>query len=377
MTTYKPKDAKVVSVWKQLSSEEREMRLFDARRRLELINALDERMSGESERSAAARLKAECDRTNIRRRRKRYERLGPDGLIDLRKGHCSPMPDEIQVAIRTLRRANPAIDVETIADYVKKHHGFMTSGSAVKRVLREHGLNRRSGPQKGNTTAGEQRVELGGMKLLEAACVETGYVEAPARAIITHVRDLPGPETPEEPDTSGRDEYSRFLPEYNERYRKRPDTPIGPGFASVLEKRKSMNPDRLEISKTRDAIIERKLPALPASPIICTGRWDSMRVSRADKLLRDVCGFPYMPATLDRFSRELKYVGAANTLWEVHARFWFAKSSERGDERRAAVLYVDGTSKPVPDPFVQSVNKDQSVGTDDAGDGTGGVSHRP
>ncbi|MCP4489356.1 MAG: hypothetical protein GY820_18905, partial [Gammaproteobacteria bacterium] len=345
--TYKPKDTMVVRVWKRLSPEDRETRLFHARRRLELIKALDERMDEESERSAAIRLKAECDRTTIRRWRERYEKLGLDGLIDLRIGHCSSMPDEIQVVICTLRRINPAIDVETIVAYVKEHHGFMTSGSTVKRVLSEHGLNRRPGPQKGSTTAGEQRMELGGMKLLEAACAETGYVEALARAIVTHVQDLPGPETPEKPDMSGRDEYSRFLPEYNERYRKKPGTSIGPGFASVSEKRKRMNPGRLEISKTREAIIERKLLALLASPIIGGGRWDSMRVSRADKLLKEVCGFPYMPATLDRFSRELKYAGVANTLWEVHARFWFAESSGWGDERRATVLYVDGTTKPI------------------------------
>jgi hypothetical protein len=34
----------------------------------------------------------------------------------------------------------------------------------------------------------------------------------------------------------------------------------------------------------------------------------------------ELCGFAYMPSTLDLFSRELKYVGVSNTLWEVHAR---------------------------------------------------------
>ncbi len=39
--------------------------------------------------------------------------------------------------------------------------------------------------------------------------------------------------------------------------------------------------------------------------------------------LEELCGYGYMPATLDQFTRELKLLGVSNTLWEVHARMLF------------------------------------------------------
>ncbi len=54
-----------------------------------------------------------------------------------------------------------------------------------------------------------------------------------------------------------------------------------------------------------------------------------------------------MPGTLDKFTRELKYAGVASTLWEVHARFWLNLSLAWGDEKQAAVCFIDSTTKPV------------------------------
>ena len=95
----------------------------------------------------------------------------------------------MRAAICTLRRANPDIDVVVLVEYALKHHGFSTSATTVKRVLRQEGLNRRRGPVIANPLAGEQRLELGGMKLVEAACVETGYVEALAVGVRDELTD--------------------------------------------------------------------------------------------------------------------------------------------------------------------------------------------
>jgi transposase len=359
---YEPKEAKVAKIWKGLSQKAREARLSRAKHRNELIKALGERGLDESERSTASRLDADVDRTTIRRWRERYEKYGIDGLIDQRVGPHRMIPEEVRVAIRTLRRADPNIAVEYIVKHVKQHHGVKPSGSTVKQILREAGLNRRPGPPKGSVFAGESRLELGGMKLLEAACVETGYVKALTQAVMGHVKDLPMPENSQEPNKSGRDAYGRFNSAYNERYRKKPDDVIGPGFTSVLVKRKDMDPDRFEISKASEAVIERKLFSLIASPMISGGRWDGMRVSRAEKYLQEICGVSYMPATLDKFSRELKYAGVANTLWEVHARFWLAQTKTWADPRRAAVMYVDGTTKPIWTNLFSQATKVSQVG---------------
>ncbi len=358
---YKPENSKVLRVWNRLSTETREKRFSQAKKRLELVKAMEKRDGNESERAASVRLNGGVDRTTIRIWREKYNKIGFDGLIDIRVGPYTLMPEEIQNAICTLRRMDPNINVEAIISHVKEYHDFKTSATTVKRVLRKNGLNRKSG-QKQKPKAVEKRLEFGGMKLLEAACVETGYVESLAKAVSAHVKDLPIPETPVEPDKSGRDDFGRITPEFNERYLKKAGDSIGPGFASVSEKKKDMDPTRMELFDAKESTIERKLLGLMGSPLIGSGRWDGMRASNADTFLQEVCGYPYMPATLDRFSRELKYAGVASTLWEVHARFWLSESSKWGDKRRATVLYADGTTKPVWTQMFSHSTKVSGVG---------------
>jgi len=359
---YKPKDPKVTRIWNLLSPEAQDAKISQARERLELIKNLDKRDKDESEQAATVRLNIKVNRTTIKRWQERYNKLGFDGLFDLRVGYYRPMSEDVKKTICALRLVDPNIDVESIVSHVKEHHDFKTSPSTVKRVLRKNGLNRKPGTQKGNSTAGEQRLEFGGMKLLEAAFIETGYVKALTEGVSVHVNDLPRPEIPVEPDRSGRDKFGRITAEYNERYRKKEGDIIGPGFVSVSEKRKNMDPARLEIADAKEVTLERKLLALMGSPLVGSGSWDGMRISSADTFLKEMCGYPYMPATLDRFARELKYAGVANTLWEVHARFWFSESSQWGDERRAAVIYADGTSKPIWTHMFSQSTKVSQVG---------------
>jgi len=108
-------------------------------------------------------------------------------------------------------------------------------------------------------------------------------------------------------------------------------------------------------------VVERKLMALWYSPLLGSGRWDGIRVSRG-QLLDELCGHAYMPATLERFTAELRYAGVADTLWEVHARQWLELTSSWGDERMASVLFVDGTTKPVWTRMFAQSTKVSSVG---------------
>jgi len=306
------------------------------------------RPKGQSETKAIAGLVPQQDRTNVRRWQERYLEQGFEGLISRRHTPVrTPMPEAVRVAICTCRQIDPAFDVDAIVTHVGEHHDYSTSETVVKRVLREAGLARRRGPPSGvSRPVAERRLELGGMKLVEAACVETGYADVLTRSVVEHLKDLRRPADAGPPDTSGRDDKGRFLSEYNERFEKGPDDPVGPGFASVEMKREGLDPARLQVSQVGAHIIERKLLALFVSPLLGGGRWDGIRVPRGE-LLEEVCGVAYMPATLDRFTRELKYAGVASTLWESHARLWLKLTSGWGDPLRAVVLYVDGTTKPV------------------------------
>jgi hypothetical protein len=122
-----------------------------------------------------------------------------------------------------------------------------------------------------------------------------------------------------------------------------------------------MDPERLQISQVSQAVIERKLYGVLASPLLGNGRWDGIRVPRGE-LLEELCGIAYMPATLEKFTGELKYAGVSSTLWEIHARLWLEQTKAWGDERRAAVLYVDGSTKPIWTTFFSQSTKVSSVG---------------
>jgi transposase len=346
--TYEPTNQNVLDIWVRLLPATREKLFNKAQQRLELINALESNREHVSERKAADKIQSGVNRTTIRDWRERYELFGFDGLIDLRMGPCRKLDSKITEVICTLRRVNADISVDDIIAYLKKHHDVKIGGTSVKKVLRENGLNRPRGISPGmKRKITEHPLTFGGIKLLEAALVETGYIEALSNAVIAYVDNIPRPEIANEVDISGRDSNGRFLPEYNERNRKGPDDKIGPAFVSVAQKRENMNIDRLEIAEASQEVVERKLIALMSSPLLGNGRGDGMRTTQAGILLNEVCGYPYMPATLDRFTRELKYAGVAATLWEVHAMFSQKLSQECGENRRDAILYIDGTTKPV------------------------------
>jgi hypothetical protein len=345
--SYRPERPQWLEIWQRLPQESRQERFAEALQRQRDIEAVrDSRNPAESERAAIERLTKDSH-SSFKRWQKRYAQYGFDGLVDWRLPCGVPsMPAKVQAAICTLRQADPNVDVETIVQHIARHHHFETSSTKVKRVLREAGLARRRGPAAGSSSAGEQHLELGGMKLVEVALQETGYLTAMSVAVQEEMAEVPRPEPASAVDTSDRDELGRFLPAYNERYRQGENDAIAPGFASVGKKRIGLDPTRLHMNGVQQEIIERKMLALMVSPFLGGGRWDGIRAPRG-ALLKELCGYAYMPATLDLFSRELKFVGVSSTLWEVHARLWRTQTASWGDERSAVVLYIDATNKPV------------------------------
>ena len=335
-------------------------RLREARRREMIVATVGGRAEGKSERAAIKEL-AKADRSTFRRWRERYCKWGLDGLIETRlPPRAESLSEAAREAIRTMRRVDPDCDVEAIIAHVEQHHDFKVGGTTVRLVLKEAGLARRTGPPSGDPHTGETRLELAGMKLVEAAAVKTGYVEALAVAVMTQGAVLPS--SPAAPlDRSGRDEFGRFEAEHNERFRKKPGDLIGPGFASVQSTRVGKDPERFHLNQVGLSIIERKVWALMVSPLLGSGRWDGIRVARGD-LLGELCGYPYMPSTLDLFTRELKFLGISNTWWEIHARLWLAQTRQWGNARTALVLYVDETNKPVWTELFSQASKVSQTG---------------
>ena len=359
---WQPDDPGCLATWARLLPETRRARFEEALCRLDALREVTRRPAGESERKAIARVVTWAHRSSFRRWQDRYWRVGFDGLLDWRVAPASRLPVEARAAICTLVRADPGISVEAVVAHVQQFHDFKTSETKVKQVLREEGLNRPRGRRPGQGKAPEQRLELGGAKLLEVAAVETGYLAALAKGIEEHARELEKPRWAFGRDTEGRDEYGRFTSSYNERFRKQPGDVIGPGFDSVELKREFKDPAHLQITQVKPETLERKLMALWYSPLLARGgRWDGIRVSQGE-LLDELCGYAYMPATLERFTGELKYAGVADTLWEIHARKWLELTSDWGEPKWASVLFVDGTTKSVWTRLFSEATKVSNVG---------------
>jgi hypothetical protein len=319
-----------------------------------IILAVRSRDANESETEAIARVAPGLPRSTFLYWRRRYDRLGSSGL---ERQVIKPPPrprlsDFIREAIIILRKTNPMLSAAEIAGFIFEHHQETVSETIVKRTLKEANLAHRPGPKskQSNTNKREQQVPVlrhAGAKLLEAADVALECSDTLAQAIVAHVKELPQPEILSPADTSGRDEAGRFTADYNARYRKGPDDAVGPGFASVEEKRKEKEFPRLHMHRHSLSTMGSKLRGLMFAPVLggC-GSWEGMRTADGAELVH-LCGKSYMPSTLDLYARELKYSGASATLWQVYAEQWTTLTSSWGDPKFSAVAYADATTKPL------------------------------
>ena len=358
---YFPSIPELQELWQKLSNKARLSRFQAALQREARVKEFLGRTEDLSERNAVTQMPG-SDRTNLRRWSTRYKEFGFDGLLFLKTGvGPASMPAEIRTVVCTLRRSDPGVPVEVIVEHLRNHHRYITSVWTIRRVLKAEGLARRPGPGKSTSSAVQTPLQFGGAKLLEVAIEEIGIIKKMAASVRAQLDDAVVGELPEPVDTSGRDEYGRFLSSYNECYRKGVGDPIGPGFLSIDMKTDGLNLARLHIYGATQEVIERKLLALMFSNLLGNGRWDGLRQARGE-LLGELCGYAYMPSTLELFAGELKYARVSSTLWEVHARQWLQVTEAWGTERQAAVLFVDGTSKPLWTGLFCQASKVSSVG---------------
>ena len=310
--TFEPSHPHLRKVWDALGEAARRHRYSEAKQHYVLVRLVLAAMaSGKGERQALREVAPETPRSTWRQWKKKYDKYGIEGLFDWR----------------------------------------MPARPRVPAAVREPPLARRRGAPARSDGCGEQRLELGGMKLVEAAAEATGYVDALVDGVVQrideelwHAEAFRGTEP--EADVSDRDAFGRFISSYSERYRKNETDAIGPGFFSVGQKRGDKDARLYHVSTAQRAVIKRKIEGMMYSPLVGSGRWDGIRTPQG-YLLGELCGYAYMPSTLDLFSREMKYLGVSDLLWEIHARKWLEQTARWGDARQMAVLYIDETSKPV------------------------------
>ena len=110
-------------------------RIEQAYRRLKAVEDLQAHPQEDSELAARGRSAAAvapwADRSSILQGRKLFAEEGFEGLIDLRTGRPSTLPEKAREAIITLRRGDPDYPVPDTVALLLLHHNFKTGESSV------------------------------------------------------------------------------------------------------------------------------------------------------------------------------------------------------------------------------------------------------
>src|SRR5256884_768684 len=93
-------------------------------------------------------------------------------------------------------------------------------------------------------------------------------------------------------------------------------------FASVEDKRKGKTYSRMALFQSSEFVLERKCLGLLALPLITLNGLMRSANNPLGNALEHFCGYNYQHHTLDKFLRELKYLGISDRLLREQVWFW-------------------------------------------------------
>jgi hypothetical protein len=220
------------------------------------------------------------------------------------------------------------------------------SDATLRRILQAGGLDRRSA---GQAQEVERVTELsggGGRVLLRAALIETDGLSAMAEGVLALAKAHSFSAGPVRDEPAGRDKRGRLTATYNRnRLASRGERGV---YQSVDEPRADKDLSRLRLASMSAQTLEQPLRCRVALPRV-TGRRGVVGLNDpAGAWLEILTPVAYKAATVEKTLNELKWLGAAEVLWDRHAQSWLSWSQQwAGDEPwRQAVYSVDTTQDP-------------------------------
>jgi transposase len=277
------------------------------------------------------------------RYQERWEAGGMPGLLDGRsQGNHRKLTPEGEGFLRWVHRENPEWSLAEIRQALKTALGIAVGRSTLSGFFQRVGepiLWPRPREPERVTMAG------GGFEILAALALHLGWVEHTAEVIGDAVRRFRHSAAYREERTSkdrkGR-QGGRFTAAYNRRRDVREER-----FASVEEKRGNKNYSRMALFQTNRFVLERKCLGILAFPLITlNGGVRSANVPLGNAL-QQFCGYNYQHHTLDKFLRELKYLGLSGELLRDQVEFWQKHWRRLGEKSELPFLcyYIDGNTK--------------------------------
>jgi transposase len=268
---------------------------------------------------------------------------GITGLEDRRnQGNQRKLTAEVEKFLLWLHQKQPELSLQEIREELKEAQGVELSRATLCGFFQRVGgpitWPRPQEPERLTTPAG-------GFEIVAALAFHLGWVEHTGKVI---ERDIAGfrrsaayRDQRVSMDRKGR-RRGRFTAAYN----RRPDV-RGQRFASVEEKRENKNYTRMALFRVGRSIVERKCLGILALPLITLNGGIRSANSALGNALKHFCGFNYKHHTIDKFLRELKYMGLSEELLRSQVGFWQEHWRKLGEPSELPFLcyYIDGNTK--------------------------------
>src|SRR5213080_932425 len=270
---------------------------------------------------------------------------GLDGLVDGRSGgNRRELTAHAQGFIRGVHQENPQLSLRQIADRVESSCGIRVSRMTVSRCLRAVGLKVQWPlPVKAETIESS----CGGFEIIGALALHLGWARHTAEMIVQERERFRRTAAYRGErvwrDREGRNRQGQFTGAYNRRAEI-----CAQRFASVEDKRKGKNYSRMALFQSSEFVLERKCLGLLALPLITLNGLMRSANNPLGNALEHFCGYNYQHHTLDKFLRELKYLGIADRLLRDQVSFWRQHWQEfESSGLPFLCYYVDGNTKPL------------------------------
>jgi len=277
------------------------------------------------------------------RYRSRLSEKGEEGLKDGRQDGNNRKLGKNEIAfLRGFVKGKTIVSPSEAQREVASEFGTMIHRSTMSRVLKKMEV---ATGRPVREVSKKERVSCAGFELIAALAVHLGWPEHTTRFVVDVINSRgsePQPDDP--PNRNGRNSKGQFTKRYNQRASVRKMR-----FASIELKRSKKDLRRMDLFHTSPKNLERKTLAALALPLV-TLNGEVRHVNAAvGNALEGFCGFNYKQGTLDRFLRELKYIGASESLLGGQVKFWHATwgRSETELEMPFLCFYIDGNTKPV------------------------------
>jgi transposase len=282
------------------------------------------------------------------RYKKRFERDGLQGLHDGRtEGNHRRLTSEAASFLLGFHAANPNAKLTDYQAALRANIELQVDLATLSRFFSARDVSLAK-PKPPAIETFEN--PYGGFEIIAALAWHLKWPEYTARQIQQAASQLePPPKGRPHADQTlerrGRDARGHFTARYNQRLDIRRNK-----FAAIADKRQGKDLSHLRICQNEVDTLARKALAMLALPVVTlNGTLRSVNTPLGNAL-GDFAGYNYMDATLEKFLRELKYLGLAETFVRGQVGFWQQRWRAAGlDSQREhgplLCYYVDGHTK--------------------------------